>query len=61
MFFRNNKQSIQSGANGTHHFQASDDISFENTFEREVDSLLKIKDAYPKLLILGKAYGSFQK
>ncbi|MBR3325372.1 MAG: ATP-binding protein [Clostridia bacterium] len=33
------------------HIQVSDDISNEETVKREVDSLLKIRDAYPKKLI----------
>jgi predicted AAA+ superfamily ATPase len=38
----------------------SDDISNEKTFAREIDSLLKIKNAYPKLLIARTRHEQYQ-
>ena len=42
------------------YIQVSDDISREDTFKREASSLLSIKDAYPKLLIVRTKRGESQ-
>lgn len=42
------------------YIQVSDNIEDKNTFDREVNSLLKINDAYPKLLIANTKHERYQ-
>lgn len=41
------------------YIQVADNISDSKTFDREIDSLLQIKDAYPKLLIANTKHGEY--
>ena len=42
------------------YIQVSDNISDDQTLAREVNSLLKIKDAYPKMLLARTMHDTYQ-